>query len=189
MLSFETTDTSTTPTEPDHTLVQVGDLEVVDLEVDATTEVADEVDEVKVDDTAVEAEPLIDEDDRARAARTLELAAVTADRLVADAEAEAASLVATARAEADVVLETSREESRQAAAALARTKADQIAELDRERDTALTGISAEKVALEAQVATLRQLQSDHRSLMRQHLTEQLSLLDAAVPEPPAAVAG
>jgi hypothetical protein len=30
------------------------------------------------------------------------------------------------------------------------------------------------------------VQSDHRSQMRQHLTEQLALLDAALPEPPAA---
>ena len=33
------------------------------------------------------------------------------------------------------------------------------------------------------------MESDHFSQMRHHLTEQLSLLDATLPEPPAAVAG
>jgi cell division septum initiation protein DivIVA len=93
------------------------------------------------------------------AARVLELAAVTADQLVADAESEAASLVATAQAT-----------------------------LERERATALAGLADEKAALEAQIASLRQLQSNHRSQMQQHLTKQLSLLDAVMPEPPATVA-
>jgi len=101
------------------------------------------------------------------AARVLEVAAVTADRLVSDAETEAESLVTTARATADEILAASRTEARQVAADLAE----------------------EKAALEAQIATLLQMQSDHRSRLRQYLTEQLSLLDTKVPEPPAVVAG
>lgn len=117
------------------------------------------------------------------AARMLELAAVTADRLVADAEAEAESLVTTARARADVILQTGRNEAEQVAAELARTKAEQTAELDRERARALAGLAEGKAALEEQVAALRQMESDHRSQLRLHLTEQLSMLDATEPEP------
>ena len=122
------------------------------------------------------------------AARMLELAAVTADRLVSDAEAEAESLVATAQARAHEMAEASRHEADQVAAELARTKAEQAAELDRERAMALAGLADEKAALEEQVATLRQMESDHRRQMRSHLTEQLSRLDAIEPETLAAVA-
>ena len=108
------------------------------------------------------------------AARMLELAAVTADRLVTDAETEAESLVTVAQARADAILEASRNEAGQVAAELARTKEEQAAELDRERATALAELADEKAALEAQIATLRQMESDHRSQMRHHLTEQLS---------------
>jgi len=123
------------------------------------------------------------------AARMLELAAGTADQLVADARSEAESLVATAQAEADTILEASRTEADRVAAELVRHKKEQAAELDRERVTTLTGLADEKAALEASIARLRQVQSDHRSQMRQHLTEQLSLLDATLPEPTTAVAG
>jgi cell division septum initiation protein DivIVA len=123
------------------------------------------------------------------AGRMLELAATTADQLVTDAKAEAASLVTLAQARADELGETSRNEAHQAAAELARTKAEQATALDSERATALAGLADEKAALEAQIATLRQMESDHRSQMRHHLTEQLSLLDTNLPEPPAVVAG
>jgi cell division septum initiation protein DivIVA len=92
------------------------------------------------------------------AARVLELAAVTAEKLVADARSEAESLAAAAH------------ES-----------------LERERTAALAGLADERAALEAQIASLRQLQTNHRSQMQQHLTKQLSLLDAVMPEPPASV--
>jgi cell division septum initiation protein DivIVA len=123
------------------------------------------------------------------AARMLELAALTADRLVTDAETEAESLVNVAQARADAILEASRNEADQVAAELARTKEEQAAELDRERATALAGLSDEKAALEAQIATLRQTESDHRSQIPHHLTEQHSVLDAILPEPPAVFAG
>ena len=71
----------------------------------------------------------------------LELAAVTADRLVTDAETEAESLVAAAQASADAILEASRNEANQVAAELARTKEEQAAELDRERATALAELT------------------------------------------------
>jgi vacuolar-type H+-ATPase subunit H len=135
-------------------------------------------------------EPItVQETPTSAAARMLELAVVTADRLVTDAEEEAESLVTDAQARADAILEASRNEADQVAAELARTKEEQAAELDRERVTALAGLSDEKAALEAQIATLRQMDSDHRSQMRHHLTEQLSLLDATLPEPPAVFAG
>ena len=116
------------------------------------------------------------------AARMLELAVVTADQLVADAETEADALVTTARATADAILEASRIEAHQVAAKLACVKAEQTAEVDRERATALAGLADEKAALEARIATLRQMQRDHRRQMRDHLTEQLSMLDATMPE-------
>ena len=56
------------------------------------------------------------------AARMLELAAVTADRLVTDAETEAASLVSDAQARADAILEGSRNEADRVAAELAGTR-------------------------------------------------------------------
>ena len=141
----------------------------------------DHVDTEPTDPTNVQESPT------SAAARMLELAAATADRLVADAETEAESLVTTARATADAILETSRTEALQVAAQLARSRAEQVAELDRERATALAGLADEKAALEARIATLRRMQSDHRSQIRDHLTEQLSLLDTAIPEPPPTV--
>jgi cell division septum initiation protein DivIVA len=119
------------------------------------------------------------------AARMLELAGVTADRLVIEAEAEAESLVTGAQARAGAILEAGRNEAIQVAAEFARTKEEQAAELDRERATALAELRDEKAALEAQIATLRQVESDHRNLMRHHLTEQLSMLDETLPDPPA----
>jgi hypothetical protein len=65
---------------------------------------------------------------------------------------------------------------------LVATRADQAAGLDRAPATALTELSDEKAALDAQVATLRQMESHHRSQMRHHLTEQLSMLDTTLPE-------
>lgn len=114
-------------------------------------------------------------------ARMLELAGVTAERLVTDAETEAESLVGAAQARADAILEASRNEANRVAAELARTKEEQTVALDRERATALAELADEKASLEAQVVTLRQ----HRSQMRQLLTEQLSMLDAPLPESPA----
>ena len=133
-------------------------------------------------------EPITEEAPTSAAARMLELAAVTADRLVADAETEAQSLVTGAQAKAEGILEASRNEAEHVAAELARAKAEQVADLDRERAMALAGLADEKAALEAQVATLRQMESDHRSWLRAHLTEQLSMLDEGPPQPLAAVA-
>lgn len=166
MLDFEETDETATPNLAEDGCAQVGDVD------------AEQTDPITVQESSTTA-----------AARMLELAAVTADRLVVDAEKEAESLVTAARASADAILESSRAEAHRVAAELVRIKEQQTAELDRERATALAGLADEKAALEARNATLRQMQSDHRRQMRDHLTEQLSLLDATVPEPPAAVAG
>jgi F0F1-type ATP synthase membrane subunit b/b' len=130
------------------------------------------------------ADPItVQEPPASAAARMLELAGVTADRLVIEAEAEAASLVTGAQTKAGAILEASRNEAILAAAELARSKEEQAAELDRERATALGDLRDEKAALEEQIAKLRQAESDHRSLMRHHLTEQLSMLDASLPDP------
>jgi cell division septum initiation protein DivIVA len=167
MLSFEEAlDETVTPT-----LVEDGHARVDDVDTEPT-------------------EPItVQESPTSAAARMLELAALTADRLVADAETEAESVVTTARARADAILAASRTEAHQVAAELARRRDEQTAELDRERATALAGLADEKAALQARIATLRQMQSDYRSQMRHYLTEQLSLLDATLIEPPAAVAG
>jgi hypothetical protein len=98
-------------------------------------------------------------------------------------------LVATAQAEADAIAEATRTEAEKAAAELTRNKQQQAAQLEEERTTALAELADQKAALEAQIATLRQLQTDHRTQLRDHLREQLSLLDAAVPELPTAFAG
>jgi cell division septum initiation protein DivIVA len=120
-------------------------------------------------------------------ARLLEIAAVTADRLVADAKTEAESLVSAARNEAEAVLEASRSEARRVEAELVRTKEQQTAELERERASALSGLAGEKAALEERIATLREMQSDHRRQLRDHLQEQLSLLDGVSPQQPGGV--
>lgn len=119
------------------------------------------------------------------AARMLELAGITADRLVTDAQTEAESLVTAAQARADGILQATRNEANQLAAELARTREEQAAELERERATTLAELRDEKAALETQIATLRQTESHHRSQLRRYLTEQLSTLDATLPEPPA----
>jgi len=164
------------------------DIEETSSETDASTleDERTQVPDVDPDPTGAVA---VGESPTAAAARMLELAAGTADQLVADAEQEAESLVTTAQATADALLEASRREARQVAAELALSKAEQATALDRERATALAGLADEKAALEAQIAALRQLQSEHRSTLPQHLTEQLSFLDASLPEPPAAVGG
>jgi cell division septum initiation protein DivIVA len=141
----------------------------------------DGVDELDVDPTEPTGPVLVQESPMSSAARMLELASITADQLVADAKAEAESLVTTAQAKADEILEASRSEADQVAAELTRNKDEQTATLDQERTTTLAGLAEEKAALEAQIASLGQQQSDHRSQMRQHLNEQLSLLDAAAP--------
>ena len=98
------------------------------------------------------------------AARMFEVAAVTADRLVAEAEKDAESLVATAQATADEIAEASRNE----------------------RARVLDRLAEEKAELEAQIATLREMEAEQRRQMRSHLTEQLALLDATTFEQPTA---
>ena len=101
----------------------------------------------------------------AATARLLELAADSADQLVAEAKAEAASLLADARAEAE----------------------RESAELDRHRTAVLAELTDEQAALEAKIATLQQQEQEHRSFLRRHLADQLAQLEDAVPAPPLAV--
>ena len=96
------------------------------------------------------------------AARMLEVAALTADRLVAESEKDAESLRATAQAAADEIAEASRNE----------------------RALVLDRLAEEKAELEAQIATLRETEAEQRRQMRSHLTEQLALLDATTVEQP-----
>ncbi|QBR93570.1 hypothetical protein [Nocardioides euryhalodurans] len=134
-------------------------------------------------------EPATDQDSPfSAAARMLELASETAERLVSDAEAEAASLLAAARAGADDLAEASRAESEGVAAELARAREEQTADLDRERRTALAGLADEKAALEAQIDALREAEADQRHRMRQHLTQHLAMLDTSDSVPPAVIA-
>lgn len=141
----------------------------------------DQLDDLRSDPT----EPVAHQDGPAEAAaRMLELAAKTADQLVAGARTEAASLVTTAQAKADAILQASRNEAQQVEAELSRVRAEQTAELDRERAMALAGLAEERSAYEAKIATLRQMHSDYRSDMRGHLTQQLELLDSTMLEPP-----
>lgn len=111
------------------------------------------------------------------AARLLEMAAVNADRMLAEARDEAASLVDNAHAEAEHLLATSRAETQRVSRGLADQQAEQAAELDHQRTTAMGEIADRRAALEGQLFTLRQLESDHRERMRRHFTEQLALLE------------
>jgi cell division septum initiation protein DivIVA len=95
MLSFEV--------EPDHTVTttEVADVlgEVADVETVSTGSIEEA-------EPAEPAEPpVLEESVSSPAARMLELAAGTADQLIADAQTEAESLVAAARATADEVLD------------------------------------------------------------------------------------
>jgi cell division septum initiation protein DivIVA len=169
MLSFEEAlEETTTPTPVDEDVTPVDEVVVEPVE---------------------QPEPTVVHEGTTAAARMLELAAITADRLVTDAQTEAESLVSSARATADAISESSHSEARRVAAQLSRSRDELAAELDRERVTALAGLADEKAALEEQIARLHELQTDYRSTMRQHLDKQLSLLDSLAAEAPAAIAG
>jgi cell division septum initiation protein DivIVA len=89
--------------------------------------------------------------------------ATAAARMLEAAVGTAGQLVADAKSEAESLVAT------------ARATADEI----------LEGLGEEKTALEAQIATLRQLLGRHSTQMRDLLTHQLSLLEAAAHEPDA----
>jgi cell division septum initiation protein DivIVA len=128
----------------------------------------------------------VDESPTGAAARMLEIAAATAEELVAKAHTDADSLVTTAKAEADAILEASREQAQKTETELTRDREQQAAELDQERATALAGLAEEKAELESQIASLRSLQDEHRTHMRRHLEQQLEQLDLVAPDSPVA---
>jgi len=122
-------------------------------------------------------------DSSVAAARLLEIAAVTADQLVADAEAEVGSLMSASHAEAEELITASRAEAERVAAELARGQEQQAAELDQHRATVLAEVADRKAVLEAKVERLRRLESEHWKRLRFHFAEQLALLeDDALPE-------
>ena len=100
------------------------------------------------------------------AARLLEIAARNAEELLTGATADAQATVATARAEADQVT------------AAARTEAEQVrAEAEEHRTTVLSELTERQAALEAEIARLERVGSDHRAAMRTYFTEQLEHLE------------
>lgn len=101
------------------------------------------------------------------AARMLELAGITADLLVTDAQTEAESLVTVAQARADAILEATLAEASLVAAELTRTREEQGAELDRERATTLAELRDEKAALETQISTAATTPPNHSQCSRQ----------------------
>ncbi len=117
------------------------------------------------------------------AARMLEVAAITSEQLVTDAESKAESLVGVAQAQADAIEQASRDKAGQVATELARSKEEQATALERERAATLAELSDTKSALEAQIADLREMESLHRKQLQLLLTEQLSRLDTPLPEP------
>lgn len=119
-----------------------------------------------------------DGDSRQNPSRILEVAARTADQLVADARTEAESLVTTAQATAQQIGEASRDEAARMADELSRTRAEQTAELESERATALGQLAEEKANLESQIAALREMEADQRDQVRRLLTEHLARLDS-----------
>jgi cell division septum initiation protein DivIVA len=117
--------------------------------------------------------------------RMLEVAARTADELVANARTEAESLVTTAQATAQQIGEASRNEAATMADELSRTRAEQLAEIERERESVLGRLEDEKASLEARIATLSEMEAEQRDRLRGLLTEQLAQLDAERPVAPA----
>ena len=100
------------------------------------------------------------------AARLLEIAGRNAEELLSGATADAEATVATARAEADQVT------------AAARTEAERVrAEAEQHSTTVLSELAERRAALEAEIARLEQLESEHRAAMRTFFTEQLEHLE------------
>ncbi len=64
---------------------------------------------------------------------------------------------------------------------LAQARAEQSAELDRQRATVLGDLAEQKAALEAEVARLEQLEQDLRDRMRSYLTQQLAQIEPTTP--------
>jgi F0F1-type ATP synthase membrane subunit b/b' len=124
-------------------------------------------------------------DSSSNPSRMLEVAARTADELVANARTEAESLVTTAQATAHQIGEASRNEAAKMADELSRTRAEQLAEIERERETVLGRLEDEKARLEARIATLSDMEAEQRDRLRGLLTEQLAQLDAERPVAPA----
>ncbi len=113
------------------------------------------------------------------AARLLEMVATEVGAWRAEAEREAAAIVAAAHAEADQLVRAARTEADQVAQG-ARAEADQVvqgarAEAARVQEE-ITGIRERH---DAQIAHLRQVEVDHRTRLRTHLTEMLERVDAA----------
>ena len=111
------------------------------------------------------------------AARLLERAAVNADQLVAEAQNAADSMLSEARVESEQLLAASRVETERAAV-----------ELDQQRNKVLTEIADVQRELEGRIESLRQQESESRSRLRVHFTEQLAQLDEASPAKLRAVA-
>lgn len=116
--------------------------------------------------------------------RMLEVAARTADELVANARTEAESLVSTAQATAHQIGEASRNEAATMADELSRTRAEQLAEIESERAAAIGQLEDEKANLEARIAALSEMEAAQRDRLRDLLTEQLAQLDAQRPVAP-----
>lgn len=153
MLRFEeTVETAETPAP-----VEDEDAQLADVPTDTETGTDTDTD---TDTETGSAEAPVQESPTGAAARMLEVAAATAEEIVAIAQAHA-----------EAILEASRQQALEAAA-----------ELDRERTTTLAGLAEEKAELEARITTLRSLHDDHRSRMRRQLTQQLDLLEHAGPE-------
>lgn len=151
--------------EPDETVTPtevadaLGEVADVDTEPTGPTEPTDSI------EPADSIEPT-DSIEQAEPTAVEESAAGPAARMLELAAGTADELIADAQTQAESLV------------AAARATADEV----------LEGLAADKAALEAQIATLRKLQSRHSSQMRDLLNHQLSLLEA-VPEQPTAVAG
>ena len=112
------------------------------------------------------------------AVRLLEIATRDAEELVGEARAEAASILATAQADADQLTAATRADATQVTSS-ARAEADQLlAETHAAAERMLSEVGERQAALEAEVARLKELEREHRDLMRSYLTEQLAQLDA-----------
>jgi vacuolar-type H+-ATPase subunit H len=107
----------------------------------------------------------IDPEETVTPTATVDTAEGAAARMLQLAAGTADQLIADAATEAEALLAT------------ARAKADEIME----------SLAEEKAALEAHIATLRALESRHRSQMRDHLAHQLALLEGDSLELPTAV--
>jgi len=112
------------------------------------------------------------------AARLLEMAVCNAAELLDEVKSEATMLVAKARADADQLSAASQADADQLTTS-AKAEADQlVAAAESEAQAVYARLDEERAQTAAEIARLSQLEHEHRAVLRSHVTELLTQIDA-----------